>query len=499
MMRIAACLCLLILMSSAPGLEQPPWETGQIYPNWHRIQPQKTVTYAYQKNWSAAQNGDVLRQRIDGLAPGEALVIEAGRYEINTLWQLDLEGTADRPIWIMAQKGAQVVLTRKDNKQNVLNLSRGRYLCLKNLEFTGGSSLLRLYDCEQVWIDRCRFYDGGNVAITANTANTSHLHITRNYIRNPGAPGSTSEGMYLGANEGKVVMHSSVIAFNEVHECRGTQGDGIEVKQGSYNNWIVGNKIYDCDYPCLTIYGSQGRAPNIVESNICFRSKNHCMQIQGDAIVRNNIAISAGGAAFYTRDHQGVVNKLQVYHNTFVNAGNAAELRNWSQKESMIFVNNACYSTEGSAIKIVGDAQGAMIGRNVYFGALENVDADNVQSKNGLKDFVNLSVDAQQRDARPAKGSALLGTADKGVSLAFDFYRLQRDKKPSVGAVRPRKTDIRRLQARAYKIKVNTKRMSPYSDVTWRSEEPGPAWEILGHTYKEKQLLIWWPPQHDAQ
>ena len=491
-------LCFLMISTVWTG-EPTPWEIGQIYPSWQRVQPQQSSTHAYQEAWTPAQNGEALRKRIAALSAGEALIIEAGRYEVNAFWNVSLEGTAEKPIWIMAENNAQVVLTRKDRNQNVLNIARARYLCLKNLEMTGGSSLLRLYDCEQVWVDRCYLHHGGNVAITANTTNTSHLYITRNHIEEPGLATSTSEGMYLGANEGKVIMKNSVIAFNKVHDCHGKQGDGIEIKQGSYNNWVVGNQIFNCDYPCLTIYGSKGQGVNMVESNLCYLSKNHCIQIQGDAIVRNNIAIAAGGAAFYTRDHQGTVNKLQVYHNTFVNKGNAAELRNWSNKDGMVFVNNACYSTEGRSIKIVGDAQGATIGRNVYFGALENVGADNVQSKNGLKDFVNLSVDAQQRDARPAKGSALLGAADKGVSLAFDFYRLQRDKKPSVGAVGARKMDIRRLQAKAYKIKVNTKRMSPYSDVTWRSEEPGPAWEILGHTYKKKQLLIWWPPQHDTQ
>ena len=493
-MRWCRCVVLYLCCAVIFAQEEPVWKQEHIFPIWHRVQPKTTSTHQYQAMWNAAQNGEALRQRIAKLVAGEGLLIEAGRYEVNAFWNLSLNGTADKPIWIMAAKDSRVIFTRKDNAQNVLNIARARYLCLKGIEFTGGSSLLRLYDCEQVWIDRCYLHHGGNVGITANTADTNYLYITRNHIEAPGVASSTSEGMYLGANEGKVVMRNSVIAFNKVHNCRGTQGDGIEVKQGSYDNWIVGNHIFDCDYPCLTIYGSNGKGTNVVEGNLCYRSKNHAIQIQGDAIVRNNIALAAGGAAFYTRDHQGSVDILQVYHNTFVNNENAVELRNWNNKSDMIFANNACYSSEGLAVKVVDGSAGARIGGNVYFGALEQFPGTNKQSKQGLKDFANLSADGEFRDARPTKSSALLKAGDPGLGLAFDFYRLERGTKPSVGAVAQRVLDIRRLLMKAFKIKYKNKRMPAYNERTWLSEEPGPAWEFFDHTYKKEPRVIWWPP-----
>ena len=64
--------------------------------------------------------------------------------------------------------------------------------------------------------------------------------------------------MYLGANEGEFIMSESVIALNHIHDCRGSQGDGIEVKQGSWGNLIAENDVHDTQYPCITVYGTAG-------------------------------------------------------------------------------------------------------------------------------------------------------------------------------------------------------------------------------------------------
>jgi hypothetical protein len=146
--------------------------------------------------------------------------------------------------------------------------------------------------------------DTGDVGISANARDTSFLHITRNEIWNTGG---TGEGMYLGGNNAGVIMSRSVIALNHVRDTNNgtTQGDGIEVKQGSWGNWIAENLIHDCNYPCLLVYGTAGQPENIVERNICYRGNDHAIQIQGDCIVRNNLAIGAAGSAFASQPHQG--------------------------------------------------------------------------------------------------------------------------------------------------------------------------------------------------
>ncbi len=162
------------------------------------------------------------------LAPGDRLEIAAGTYRVDRLWDIRASGTAEAPVWIVAAEGAQVVITRSDDRQNVVNVAQGgpvSYLCLRGLEITGGSHGLRLGQCEEVWVDQCHIHHNGGPNLTANSANSRKLFLTRNHLHHGGGHG---EGMYLGGNDASVIMSESIIALNHVHDCGGSQGDGIE-------------------------------------------------------------------------------------------------------------------------------------------------------------------------------------------------------------------------------------------------------------------------------
>ena len=168
-----------------------------------------------------------------------------------------------------------------------------------------------------------------DVCLSANSADTHHLYLTRNTIHDGGG---TAEGMYLGGNHGEVIMSESIIALNHVYNCRGNQGDGIEVKQGSWGNVIAENTVHDCNYPCITVYGTGGKQQNMIERNMCYRSLDSVMQVQGEAIVRNNLLIDGKNAAFGSTDHQGKTTNLQVIHNTLVNTNHAFRGGSWNSR-----------------------------------------------------------------------------------------------------------------------------------------------------------------------
>ena len=112
--------------------------------------------------------------------------------------------------------------------------------------------------------------------------------------------GGTGEGFYIGGNDGVPIASRCVLALNHVHDTGGFQGDGIEVKQGSWGNWIVENTVHDTPYPCILVYGTGGRARNVIERNVCWNSGDNVMQVQGEALVRNN-ALFDGAIAFLAR------------------------------------------------------------------------------------------------------------------------------------------------------------------------------------------------------
>jgi hypothetical protein len=347
---------------------------------------------------------------------------------------------AQDPIWIVAAPGARVVLTRPDARQNVMNVAaadgdRSEYLCFHGLEFTGGSSLLRLYRCSQVWVDDCTLHDGGGVGITANSADTEYLYLTRNHIYHPGGPDTTSEGMYLGANNSECVMRYSIVALNHIHDCGGTQGDGIEVKQGSYNNWMVENYVHHTNYPCIIAYGTDGHGRNVIERNVLHHSNDNTMQVQGEALVCNNL-LMAGANGFSSHDHQGQTRDLTVVNNTIINIGRGGNFSSWNNRPGLVFANNVVYSRDAEALNFPNGSAGVTLAGNVVVGAVSGVSGGFIRGR-GLEDFVDVAWDASRREARPAPGSPLMGAADPAHAVEFDLHGAKRSPPHVAGAFLP--------------------------------------------------------------
>lgn len=384
-------------------------------PVWSNIAPQRVIKLS-------GPDGDSLVKAVAALQPGDQLVIAAGNYNVERMWDILVSGTAEAPIWIVAAEGAQVVLTRSDDRQNVVNIGQGgavEYLCLRGVEITGGSHGLRLGQCREVWIDRCHIHQTGQVCLSANSADTSRLFLTRNHLHHGGGHG---EGMYLGANEGEFIMSESVIALNHIHDCRGSQGDGIEVKQGSWGNLIAENDVHDTQYPCITVYGTAGKPVNIIERNLCRRSDNHTMQVQGEAIVRNNVLISAKGSGFASTDHQGKTVNLQVIHNTIINAGHAFSGGSWNGREGMVLANNVLYSRDQNALHFANGKDGVVIVGNVIVG---HGPKEGTTRGRGLEDFAKVTWEASEHAATPAS-DAPFEKADSKYLLETDFTGAKR-------------------------------------------------------------------------
>lgn len=392
-------------------------------PDWEDIAPKRVIRHTDTKN-------DALAKAVAALQPGDKLVIAPGTYSIERMWDIQVSGTAGAPIWIVADEGATVLLTRPDGRQNVLNIGQGapvHHLCLRGVELTGGSHGLRLGRCSEVWIDQCHIHHTGEVCLSANSANTHRLFLTRNHLHHGGGHG---EGMYLGANNGEFVMSESVIALNHVHDCKGSQGDGIEVKQGSWGNLIAENDIHDTQYPCITVYGTAGKPVNIIERNLCRRSGDHNIQVQGEAIVRNNVLISAKGSGLASTDHQGKTRNLQVVHNTIINTGHAFSGGSWNAREGMLLANNILYSRDKNALHFASGSEGVVITGNVVVGDGPKKGAT---PGRGLVDFVDVTWDGEKHDVRPAPG-APLEKADPTMLVPTDFTGQARTR-PLSGAI----------------------------------------------------------------
>ena len=389
------------------------------HPSWSRRAPLSTFVFNYNPGQTSQQNGAALASVISSLVAGDRLEIGPGTYTIDSVFNINTVGTAQNPVWIVAQTGATPIITRSNTSQNTVNMGAGggsaRYTCLRGLEIVGGSIALRLYDCENIWIDKCHIHDSADNAIAANSNPTADLTFTQNEVH---STGGTGEGFYIGGNNASPISARPVIAMNHVYDTGGSQGDGIEVKHGSWGGWIAENIVHDNNYPSILVGGTQGMPVNVVERNICWNSGDNVMQIQGEAIVRNNVAIN-GLNAFYSGNHQGAVTNLKVINNTFINTGQAARMQDWGGKPGMVFANNACYSQSGNAITF-GGASGVEITGNVAVGGVSGI-GSGFTAGVGLSDFVSVTYTATARDVTPTSFGALMG-AGSAVHVPTDDF-----------------------------------------------------------------------------
>ena len=419
------------------GVEPAPWETGSYDPSWKNIAPTTTISFTYNGGQTPLQNGAALAAAILALQPGQRLEIGNGTYSINLWFDIVLQGTSAAPIWIVAAAGATPVLTRPDAAQNVVNIGSGgltRYLCLRGLTITGGSDLLKLYQVSNVWIDGCTLHDGGGVGIAANSADTDHLHITRNTIHRPNSgTAATGECMYLGANHSLHRMTRSVVALNHCFDTSGaSQGDGIEVKQGSHTNWIAENHVHDTNYPCLLVYGTDGLGINLVERNDLHDSGDNTLQVHGEAVVRNNL-IMDGATGFASTDHQGSTVNLTFVHNTIVNVGRGANLSSWNGRAGMVFANNAVYSQTSESIRFPSGSSGVTLAGNVVLGGVVGA-SGGYTAGTGLTDFTDVTWDATHRNAQPSAASPLIGAGAAAHAVEEDYTGAARTLPVDAGA-----------------------------------------------------------------
>jgi hypothetical protein len=410
---------LIVVLCCTADLAAQSWLPPSPYPSWGASAPATIFTIAYDPALPPVANGALLHQAINNLGPGQGLAIGPGTWSVPNRLDLSGVGTPQAPYWLFAAiPSERPVITRPNANQNTVNIgSNGpaRYWVLRDLELTGGSDLLKLYDCAHVWIDGCYLHDGGGVGIAANVVDTEHLYLTRNEITRPG-PGTTGEGMYLGANYGSVAMSWSVIAHNHVHDTRGAvpgQGDGIELKQGSHHNWVLGNFVHGCQNPCILVYGTGGNGQNVVEGNACCDSDDVVLQVQGEAIVRNNIAVG-GAIGFSSHDHQGQSVDLQFVHNTIVNQGRATSMSAWDGRAGMVFANNVVYSLTAESIRFGNGSTGVQMAGNIVLGSVQGASGGFAMGS-GLQDFEDVTVTTFHLNARPM----LAGAIDNRGSLSY--------------------------------------------------------------------------------
>jgi parallel beta-helix repeat protein len=308
----------------------------------------KTITLSPDnKEWLTVFNGPSLQ-------PGDAIILKEGTYSDHRRLQISQRGNAEKPITIRAAEGAKVIIKRPDAKQNTLNLAGCQHLIIRDLEITGGDAAIRIgkerdHLPKFITLENLHIHHIGGVAITANYPGEIYESLTfrDNHIHHTGGHG---EAFYLGSNnkaDGSTdgYIFNSVISNNYIHDLKGgtvSQGDGIELKDGSYGNIISDNVIHDTNYPGIIVYDTDGKAPNIIERNVIWNTGDHGIQAAADAIIRNNIIFDTKGDGIHCRNHQSaIVGNLTIIHNTILTNSSIRIIAPEKFSGKVVVANNA--------------------------------------------------------------------------------------------------------------------------------------------------------------
>ncbi len=376
----------------------------------------------------------------NALQPGDILELTTGLYSVTSRFGVTLNCTAALPCIIRAKAGHTPHVNRPNANQNIVDIENSTYVTFKGIEFSGGSRGLRLNNSSFISLVNNHIHDTGDAAITANDNNKLYqgLNFTHNHIHHTNG---TGEGMYLGCNNNSCQVFDSLFANNYIHHTNGSsvsQGDGIELKEGSYNNVIRDNVIHDTGYPCLITYSTVGNgAANILEGNVMWGCGDHAIQSAADTIIRNNIILGAAFDGIHCQAHQnGVPSNLEITHNTVLNT-NGSVIRISSISGPITIANNALYSQSGVAIRASGTLSDLTVSNNIGQGSLIGVSSGFANTGSLSSDFSNASFSGSlPQDVFPKASSALINTADAQYNAAIDFNLSSRVGSLDVGAYR---------------------------------------------------------------
>ena len=378
------------------------------------------------------------RSLMQNLHPGDTLILDDGTYPLSSYFELALAGTSAQPITIVAKAGARPAIRYADASQNIVNIVHASFLTLDGIEFSGGSRGLRFIGGSDITLRNCLVHGTAANAIAANDSGEDYarFQFIHNEIHHTGV---TGEGFYLGCNGDLCRIHDSVIANNYIHDLQGAsadyQGDGIEIKKGSYANIVRDNVIHDTHYPGITMYDVNGHgAPNIIERNLIWNSDDSGIQVTADAIVRNNIVLGATNNAFFSNNIDGgSANNLIIVNNTFLMPqGDGIRLNGVSG--SVRIVNNLIYAPGNYAIRASGTTSGIVSLENAGDGNLTGVGGGFSLGSGLANDFVQASLSgAPPQNLIPINGQ-LIGVGSTIDQPADDFDGHPRGSHADLGA-----------------------------------------------------------------
>jgi len=291
-----------------------------------------------------AYPGDDLKTAIESLFFGDTLIVHSvggdgtGQYDRFKVYNLrgDNPRTPEKE-WITVQAAEgeprPVIYDSSYSSYNLVEfLDYIQYAKIIGLEFWRGSDSIKLPGTsgDHVIFEDLYMHEIGNTGINLSSCgNVSFMEIRGCEIADTGYAGH-GEGMYLGTHgtqgSGSGILRDSIIEFNYVHHCYGSQGDGIELKYECYRNVVRDNVIHDTQYPGILSHGTAlptAADNNILTRNVIWNSGDNGIQTHQTTTITNNVVFSSSRCINVGENtsNSGILHDVYIYNNTFYDSG----------------------------------------------------------------------------------------------------------------------------------------------------------------------------------
>ncbi len=392
--------------------------------------------------------GDDLGTLTASLLAGDVVLFAAGTYPLPGTIVWSGQGTAAEPITLRAQDDGLVVLQNTAGGY-VAEVSGSSHVILQNLVLEGdenaeynGVSGLRVADSSNITVQNITVRNIWGTALRLD-GNMSDITVRNNHLFGTG----DGSGINVGCGDASCWLQSSVIEFNHLHDLQGT---GVYLNPGTQGVTVQHNVVYRVRDDGMFVGDTQFGPQNIIFGNAIWEAEDDGIQLEGAALVQNNLVFEVGDNGIFSRnnDNEGLYD-LRISHNTVARTdGHAAYLEDWFGRDGLVFANNALSNPTGYGLYWEDEMAdpdygttvdtGNYISNNVVTGLVEGFDRlvrpNMVIPGGGVGDFEDLD----NFDFYPTPTSVLRDLGDPSGEAylpASDFNGTARDgASPDVGA-----------------------------------------------------------------
>ena len=370
--------------------------------------------------------GDNLQAALDGLLPGDSLLLAGGRWELEGV-TISSRGTASQGIYIGAVSGETPLLRGTSPNRNLVEFNGAAYVTVWGLEVdstvpgTDAFKFAQSATSQNVTIRDSHIHHIRGIGINSEGSHVDVL-IEGNHIHNVyGNPGTGIRVGGVGEPSGWIIQG------NWIHDLGyGTpeQGYGINLTRGCRAMIVKDNMIHDASEGGILNYGTGLEDPQSsdwarIEGNAVWNVPE-ALGIYGDAAVKNNVLFDCGLAVFSSNRTGRSQWNVSVIHNTVHNC-EEVRLNAWNDSSGTVFANNAVYG--------LGIGMTAPSGSFIY-GNVGDVPRPDFTPGDAATDLRDPAV----RDFYPLPGGALVDAALAPDTSMVDFLGAARDTAPDAGA-----------------------------------------------------------------